>query len=489
MAYHCAIQFRNERYKIEAGELASYVDGGIAILDGPSAGGRAAAGSQVFPGFRPSDATDVSRKSGAVYLDAENQLFDPLTVSAAIRHEEFSDFGGTTNFKLAGRYKLPAGFGLRASISSGFRAPSLGQQYFTSTATNFITVSGVLTPVDIRTLPVKSAAAKALGAIPLKPEKSNNVGFGLTYANSGGFSSSVDFYQIKIDDRIVLSTQWSDAAIAQFFETQGLAGIGGARYFTNAVDTKTEGIDFNARYVQKMADLGRLTYTGSYNINSTKVVGSRYGLQADRTVLAANPLLQKFTGSPLFDNAERVRMEKGQPHDSIQLGVLWELKKFSARVGATRFGKVSVAQATGTGWDYNRIQYLTPGYDVTLAPAYGTVGRGTGSTPGAFSAPVDSLGRPNAVVIQTFPATWIGDFEVGYDLAKDVRLAVGMQNAFNKYPTENIRSKVPVTGTVATGSNNGQGADNIGIFRYSANGGAPMGINGRYSYAKLSYKF
>ena len=117
------------------------------------------------------------------------------------------------------------------------------------------------------------------------------------------------------------------------------------------------------------------------------------------------------------------------------------------------------------------------------------VGRGTGTTPGAFSPAVDGLGRPNAQIIQTFDATWIGDLDVTYEIAKGLRLSVGMQNVFNTYPDENIRSKVPVTGTVATGSNNGQGADNIGIFRYSANGGAPMGINGRFSYVKLGYRF
>ena len=126
---------------------------------------------------------------------------------------------------------------------------------------------------------------------------------------------------------------------------------------------------------------------------------------------------------------------------------------------------------------------------MTLAPAYGSVARGTGTTPGNFSPAVDGLGRPNAQVIQIFEATWISDLDVSYEIAKGLRLSVGMQNVFNIYPVENIRSKVPVTGTVANGANNGQGADNIGIFRYSANGGAPMGINGRFSYAKLSYRF
>lgn len=482
-------EWRDESYTITAGEPDSYRDGGVAILDGPSAGGRSAIGSQVFAGFRPSDATDASRRSYAVYLDAERAFTKTFTASAAVRFEDYSDFGNTTTFKLAGRQELPAGFALRGSASTGFRAPSLGQQYFTSTATNFVTVGGVLTPVDIRTLPVNTSAARLLGATTLDAEESRNLTAGLTYSGPGGFSASIDFYRITINDRIVLSSQFLDPAIAQFFETQNLFGIGGARFFTNAVDTRTEGIDVNARYQVDTTGAGEFTFTAGFNINTTRVVGSRYGLNSDRTVQAANPALTAWTGTPLFDLTERVRMEKGQPANTIQLGAQWEFRKFTARVSAQRFGEVQVVQAAGSGWDTNRIDYLTPGYNVRIAPAYGTVARGTGSTPGTLTPARDSLLRPNGQVIQTFAPRWITDFEIGYPVLKNLNLAFGMQNALDIYPEENIRSKVPVGGTVATGSNNGQGADNIGIFRYSANGGAPMGINGRFTYVKANYKF
>jgi iron complex outermembrane recepter protein len=483
-------EWRDENYTIDAGEPDSYRDGGVRIIDGPAAGGIAGVGAQVFPGFRPSDATDASRHSYAAYLDMENQVTGAFTLSGAVRFEDYSDFGNTTTFKVAGRYDLPAGFGIRASASSGFRAPGLGQQFFTSTATNFITVGGVLTPVDIRTVPVNTAAAKALGATPLSPEKSRNYTAGITYNNPGNsFSASIDFYRIYVDDRIVLSSTFSDPAIAQFFENQGLAGIGGARFFTNAVDTRTEGVDLSARYVWKLDGWGRLTFTGGYNINTTRIVGSRYGLNSNRTVTAANPLLANYTGTPLFDLAERVRMEKGQPDQTVQLGAQWNFKKLDVHVGAQRFGEVQVAQATGAGWDVNRINYLVPGYTVQVAPAYGTVARGTGSTPGALAPAVDSLGRPNGQVIQTFEAKWIADFEIGYEVLEGLKISVGMQNAFDTYPETNILSKVPVTGAVADGANNGQGADNIGIFPYNPNGGAPWGINGRFSYIKATYRF
>jgi hypothetical protein len=102
---------------------------------------------------------------------------------------------------------------------------------------------------------------------------------------------------------------------------------------------------------------------------------------------------------------------------------------------------------------------------------------------------VDSLGQPNGQVIQTFEAKWIADFEIGYEVLTGLKISVGMQNAFDTYPEANILSKVPVTGTVAAGANNGQGADNVGIFRYNPNGGTPWGINGRFTYVKATYRF
>ena len=112
-------------------------------------------------------------------------------------------------------------------------------------------------------------------------------------------------------------------------------------------------------------------------------------------VASANSALRRFTGIPLFDPTERVRMEKGQPGDRVQLGVPWAWNSYSARLGDTRFGKISAVQAGGAGWHLNRINYLTPGYDVTLAPAHGSVARGPGTTPGNCSPAVAGLGRPS----------------------------------------------------------------------------------------------
>ena len=112
-------------------------------------------------------------------------------------------------------------------------------------------------------------------------------------------------------------------------------------------------------------------------------------------VASANSALRRFSGISLFDRTGRVRMKKGQPGDTVQLGVPWAWNNDSAQRDETRFGEISAVQAGGAGWHLNRINYFTLGYDVTLAPAYGSVARGPGTTPGNRSPAVDGLGRPS----------------------------------------------------------------------------------------------
>lgn len=164
------LEARREAYKISAGEPDSYRNGGVLAFDGSVA----ASGSQVFPGFRPANALDKSRTSYSAYVDLEANLTEALLTSAAVRAESYSDFGETVTGKLAARYALNDAVAIRGSVQNGFRAPSLQQQYFTTTSTNFI--NGV--PFDITTFPVKDPVAIALGAKPLNAEKSVNVSIG-----------------------------------------------------------------------------------------------------------------------------------------------------------------------------------------------------------------------------------------------------------------------------------------------------------------------
>ena len=443
------VENRFEEYLIKAGEPDSYRNGGATIIGGPSNGGLAAVGAQVFPGFKPTDAGAHPRNAKAVYLDLEQAVTDRWLLSLAGRYENYNDFGTNATGKIATRIKITDAFALRGSYSTGFRAPHLAQSWFSSTATNFI--GGV--PFDILTFPVSAPAARALGSSSLKPEKSKNESAGFTFNPDPNLSFTVDFYNIDIRDRIVLSSNFTGAPVIALLATQGITGIGGGRYFTNAVDTKTKGVDASARYTWKTSSMGKFIFTAGYNHNTTHAT----------RIKQAPAALAAITTTPLFDLTETIRLEKGQPSDTVNLSGTWDIGKFSFLAREVRYGEVSsVAFASATA---AQIAALTPGYDVALAPAVpGTVG---GTT-------------TNQQIIQTFGAKWLTDFDVTYHFNKNFTGSIGANNLFDVYPDENIRSRV-VSGVVYNGS------DNVGIFPYS--GISPFGFNGAYYYAKLSVKF
>jgi iron complex outermembrane receptor protein len=161
------VEYRDETYKIKAGETASWVNGG----NGKGAG------AQGFPGFRPTNAVDVSRHATSLYVDLDNQITDKLDIDLAVRYEDYSDFGSTTTGKIAARYDFTDAFAIRGAFSTGFRAPALQQQYFTTTSINIVGGAAV----DVGTFPATSATAQALGAKPLEPEKSKNYSLGAVY--------------------------------------------------------------------------------------------------------------------------------------------------------------------------------------------------------------------------------------------------------------------------------------------------------------------
>ena len=443
-------ELRTESYAIGAGEPDSYRDGGFRILDGPNTGGLAALGAQVFPGFKPSDAGSHSRNSKALYLDFEQNLTDAWLVNLAGRFEDYSDFGNNGTVKFASRYELTKEFAVRDSVSTGFRAPHLAQSNFSATSTNFI--GGV--PFDILTFPVSNPAAVALGSKPLTPEKSTNMSIGFTWnPASGGFSASIDYYYIKIKDRIVLSSNFTGAPIIALLATQGITGVGGGRYFTNAVDTTTKGLDFSGRYVWKTADMGKLTFTAGYNHNTTKAT----------KIKQAPANLAAITTTPLFDLTETIRLERGQPKDAFNASATWEIGKFSFLLREVRYGEVSTVPFTSA--TQAQIDALTPGYKVEFRPA----------VPGAVGGTTT-----NQQIIQTFGAKWLTDLDVTYKFNKNLTFSVGANNLFDVYPEQNLRSKI-VNGVVFNGS------DNVGIFPYS--GVSPFGFSGAFYYGKLAYKF
>ncbi len=345
------LEWRGEDFQQSAGELASYVNGG-ALLPG---GVPAPSGSQVFPGFRPDDAGDFNRESYAAYLDLEANVTDKFNLGLAVRAEDYSDFGDTTSGKLSARYDFSDKVALRGTVSTGFRAPSLQQQFFRSTATNFI--GGV--PFDIRTFRVNDAAAVALGAEPLKAEESKNLSLGLVLQPIDNLYVTVDAYRIDIDDRIMLSENLTSAAVRAYLNANVDPALGGGRYFTNAIDTSTKGVDVIATYRWGIGN-GTLDLTAGYNYNKTTV---------ER--IAPNPaaLTAIDPTAVRIGRVEVGRLTVGAPRDKFQLGGLYKLNNWTFGANATRYGEFSVLFGNNPA-DTSRDQTFDPQWTLDLSGSY-----------------------------------------------------------------------------------------------------------------------
>ena len=360
------LEYRLESYEIEAGEPASYINGGVT---GPN-GEILASGSQVFPGFQPSNAIDEDRDSIAAYIDMETDVTDRFTVSAAARAESYSDFGETVTGKLAARYQLTEALALRGAVSNGFRAPSLQQAYFTSTSTVFTGTPP--TPVEVGTFPATSPVAAALGGEPLEAEESLNLSGGLVFAQ-GGFTVTVDAYAIDIDDRIVLSENLSGPDVEALLTNAGITNITSARFFINGVETETRGIDVVASYALQTDDWGDFDFTFGANFTETEVTDA--------------PTSEVLPGVSLFARREIARFEVGQPENKLIASADWSRGPFAGFVRATRFGE-------------------------TIDP--GSAADGSG----------DEELSPKTIV----------DAEFSADITEGLNLAFGANNVFDEYP-------------------------------------------------------
>jgi iron complex outermembrane recepter protein len=360
------VEFRRETYKIFAGDEGSYID-----ADGIGAGGNA--GSQGFPGFQPGDITNESRNSFAGYLDVETDVTDRFKVQTALRGERFSDFGSTLIAKFASSYQLNQMALVRGSVSTGFRAPSLQQVYFSSTFTDFI--SGK--PQDVVLAPNGSVVANAAGLPKLKEEKSKNYTLGFTLKPTRSSSLTADLYRIDIKDRIVLSGRFDEENYPELAANLSALGVGQAQFFVNSIDTKTQGIDLTAS--QKW-----------------DVAGSKLGMY-----LAAN-----------FSKTEVTEVKPPASLEGFEDVVLSERERLFIENGAPR------KKAT-LGFDYARAAW---------AGDFKIIHFG-GQTLGTFDG--TAAGVPNAYYK---PKTSI-DLSVTYAFDKNTKLTVGGNNVLNAKPT------------------------------------------------------
>jgi len=312
------VEYRREGYEVIAGEPASYIDGGSLNQFRTNPG---TPGSQVFPGFRPDNAVNVSRDNKAVYVDTEGDLLPQLRVGVAGRFEDYSDFGNTTNGKLTIRYTPAKPLVFRAAVSRGFRAPSLGQSYFSAVSTNFLRdATGNVVPFQVWTAPVNSPIAKALGAEPLRPETSRNYSAGAVWQPLSNLEMTADFFRIDIAHRIVLSGNFTQPQVQPLLAP---FGANSARFFTNAIDTRTNGYDLVVNHQR-----GRLDLSAAYSRNETEIVR-----------IAPTPPQLAGLGAVLFDHLQTRTVTCGQPRDNARLMESYSRGPVSVTARQSRYGE------------------------------------------------------------------------------------------------------------------------------------------------------
>lgn len=355
-------EYRDEGYQLLQGEPASLPNGpGV----GPFPG---ATGSQVFPGFTPASEVDSSRDNIGVYLEFDADLSEDWNVAVAGRFEDYSDFGSDFSWKAATRYSVTDNFNLRGSVQTGFRAPSLGQQFFQSIATVFVDA----VPFETGTFSPDSDVAVALGSPGLDAETSFGFSAGFTWQPVPGLNLTVDYYNIDIDDRIVLSENLGGDEVEAVLAAAGVAATRG-RFFLNGADTETQGVDVVATYDWDVGDYGTVRLNAAFNYNDIEV-----------TALDV-PLAIDIDADGIFSQREARRFEVGSPETKLNLGATWLYESLRVTLRTNRYGE-------------------------TIDP------------------------QGNIAEDEVIGAEWITDLEVQYDFTENVFAAIGANNIFDVYP-------------------------------------------------------
>jgi iron complex outermembrane receptor protein len=355
-------QYRREGYAIRSGEPLAY----------------AGLGADGFAGFNPRNPTDTTRGAWAAFIDAELRPVTPLLLGGAARYDRYDDFGGRATWRLTARFEAARGVALRGTIGTGFRAPSLQQQYFS--AVQGATSAGRL--VTVATLPVADPVARALGAVSLKPEDARNATAGIVFGPFAGFSFTADWFRIRIRDRIALSEQLGGASVAGVLAANGITGFSQVRFFTNAVDTATRGIEITARWAGMIAPDTRLSVNMGYGLSETTL---------DR--LRANPALPSL---PLLATKSVLFLTAAQPRNKATAQVRLEHGRadFSANLAA--FGTYTSAPLVATQtFGGKETLDLAAGYAVTRAI------RITAGVQNVFDAMPDAIADQGSVIAAT----------------------------------------------------------------------------------------
>ncbi|MCP1338843.1 TonB-dependent receptor [Idiomarina sp. M1R2S28] len=365
------LEMRRDGYQINPGDPVSWSygranDPSIEILT-PS-GDPAEAGIQGFPGFSPSQAVDADRDSYGAYVDAEYYVTPDFLLAGALRYEDYDIAGDNISGKLSARYDINSDLSVRGTVSTGFRAPGVQQIYYSQVSTNI--VNGTL--VETGTIANDDEVARQFGINELEEETSESISLGLIKRFNNGFDLTMDFYQINIDDRIVLSESLTADVGAEFGQILADNNLGAAQFFTNSVDTKTTGLDVIASYPTEFMD-GNLNLTAAMSFMNTDVE-------------QVNSVSSLIPGEQIFNDTQVLRLEEGQPSEKATLSGDWTRDAWNVNLAFNYFGPVEGQAFTGVRHEWG--------------------------------------------------GKWLTDLSIGYDFTDSLNVRIGANNLFDTYPDE-----------------------------------------------------
>jgi iron complex outermembrane receptor protein len=432
-------QYLREAYGLSAGDEDSYY--GTSTVDSGVNSGTPASGAQGFTGYSPNFAGSWSRHSLAEYISLETNVTDKLGMSLAVRHEDYSDFGSTVNAALSARYDFTDTFALRGSFSTGFKAPSLAQSYFsevasayyTANSTNGLAVSGLY---NGGIFPVSNTAAQLLGAQALKPERSKNFTIGTVWSPIDNLTLTADLYQINIKNRITLSGSipTTNANIVALLAAQGVTdNYASIQYMFNGFNTRTQGVDVVADYLYPMGNGARLDSTLTFNFTRNKI--THYNDPPTALVALDSTYGLNLVSQLYSRDLTKGVYEHGSPQTKLVFAESYVQGPWAANATLTRYGRI-----TSYGSTYS---------DTLSSPLY-----------------------PNGQLFaldQTYAPRWLLDLSGSYNY-KSWTFSLGVDNVFNTYPSKNDYA------------NNTSGVTPYPVV-------SPFGFYGRYVYGKVSFNW
>jgi iron complex outermembrane receptor protein len=419
---------RVNSYQIKAGDPLSY------YFSGHSAAG---GGAQSFFGYAPQNSGYYQRSNYSFYADVALSPIQALKLEGAVRYENYTDFGSTVIYKGTARYDFSDKIGLRGTIDTGFRAPSLGEEFY----------SGInVSPTSISPQLPANLAGASLGVANLKPEKSTDYSIGLVTHLFPRLTMTLDAYALKITNRIMpiggsgwfaynVNAQGVDTGIPALKAALVASGIQVPDFvahpalgttataqvttFGNGADTQTYGVDWVATYPMDLGRFGHVDYALAVNYNNTQV-----------TKVLPAPL----DLPALLNQSSIATLEDATPKWRGTFSAFWSKGPFSLNVREQFYGSTY-------GWS-------------------------------------NPAGQTTVFVQSITNAAWLTDLEAGYDLPHNIKLGIGVNNAFNVYP--NAAPDVLRLSYLAT---------NSATFATSKRQGSAYGTDGGFYYGRLTWSF